>query len=561
MLVLILAIVPSCTVAAGPTLTFSLERKPGYTLSGTVFEVAGDTPDSPDFSIGIQGVVQTGMPSYSELLTIFVKNNGMAVWRDLGQPFSKGNFVWLVALDNQLIAIDRQDVAPPRKLIANKEPQWGELSTLEFGHLDRYLRRSRSDLRRPRLRGGPFTIQVVRAGRLEICRRNPEQKESCQLRTMPPGNDILYTVAEDEEHIVLFANEGWFRLENDGALHPAWLRADDPRRSNQVYTAVRTGRGILLGHYPTGDLLTLTISNGRVSASPFFGSPPYTAPARRNGRELQSLASYGGRFLAGVWPWGELYEFRTASGWRMIRRMFQAPEISDELAPYAEAIIESTQPDLTTRLLNRLYSILPDWSKFRRTDPQPDQATPDPDVWGQRITQLVPLGPSLYLATGNKSGEYKSKWLNFLPSPKLANEYGKVYEITFPGNLACNLPQNGTSLDLEISIVGHRLEVRADGNLLCSLSDTTIPLAAKSLRTGGILGYGMYGKLIGGHVSLIHKVEKGLFIGPSRLPATTLPKMRGHAPFHVRPTNIRPARVHRFQLTHSASYGNVSKQP
>ena len=498
---------PGRTLAEPSSLELSVQRERGHLLGGTLFEVPGETPGAPELSIGIQNVVQTGMPSYSELLTIHIRNDGRTVWRDLGKPFERGNFVWLVALNDQLIAIDRQDVAPPQTLITGDRPRWRPLTVAERERLERYLQRQRSALRRPRAQSGPFSIQVLQAGTLEICRRSPPSERACRRHSIPRNNDIVYAVASAENSTVLFANSAWFRIASDGTLSTVRVQADDPERSNQIYTALRSRYGVLLGHYPSGNVLRMVVSDKDLVMKALSPDTPYTAPAHRGDREVQSLAYYAGRLVAGVWPWGELYELHAKSGWVLVRRLFAAPDISQELAPYANAISPPSRPTLTSRFLNRLYSMVPGWADSRPKKNQAGTPLPDVDVWGQRITQLVPLGKHLYLATGNKSGEHNPEWRKFLPSPALASEYGRVYELTSPGNLACNLPEQGGPLSLEFSTVRERLEVRVGDQLLCVLDDRTVALSAESLRKPRILGDGMYGKFIGGHVSVAPKTE------------------------------------------------------
>ncbi|MCC7483955.1 MAG: hypothetical protein IT529_03105 [Burkholderiales bacterium] len=494
-----LFLAPGATAAAaGARLELTVEVDPGGVLDGTLLEVPGRTPGEPRLAIGVQNAVQTGMPSYAGLITIFVRAGGPSRWRDLGEPFERGNFVWLTAFDNQLIALDRQEVAPPRKLVGGEPPRWRPLTRPELARLEEHLQRDRSALRRPRLAAGRHWVQVLDPRTLEVCRLGAAPGAACRRHELPPGNDIVYTVATDEHGVVLFANEGWFRLMPDGTLHTLWLQT--PGDSSQMYAAVRTRSGTVLGHYPSGNVMSITGSAMQVAVRAAFAGAPYTAPARRADREVQSLAHYGGQLFAGVWPWGEIYRHDAASGWRLARRLFSTPPVTDELAPYARVIAADGHPGMVVRLARRLQSALPEWA---RTDREPlfeSKAEGDPDVWGQRVTQLVPLGPSLYAATGNKSGEHVADWLRYLPSPRLAAEYGRVYELTTPGNLACNLPRVRDRLALRFTVARQRLEVWANGVLLCSLVDESLAAAAAALGAAGTLGEGRYGKLTGGRV-------------------------------------------------------------
>lgn len=208
------------------------------------------------------------------------------------------------------------------------------------------------------------------------------------------------------------------------------LRHADPKTSFQIYSTLNTGERLLLGQYPTGELFEFTGESLRRLTS----APPVMPGVSRSAREAQTLAIYGGDIYVGVWPWGEVWRQSGEDGrWRFLGRMFTHPEPTDKTThPYEE--------------------------ETRRLDPVLNR-------WGQRVTSLVPLGDSLYIATSAKGPNPYEEKFTFLAGDKHL-EYGAVYRYRKPGCLAVPFKWKRGPTTLEFQIHARRIEVRQDGELL-----------------------------------------------------------------------------------------------
>ena len=110
------------------------------------------------------------------------------------------------------------------------------------------------------------------------------------------------------------------------------------------------------------------------------------------------MAIYRGDLYVGVWPWGELWRMKDPEGeWDYVGRLFTHPEIRPEVtAPY-----EAEMTALGEKVNN---------------------------LWGQRITSLVPLTRRLIISTANKNGAPYEPRLEFLSDDRW-REYGAVHEM------------------------------------------------------------------------------------------------------------------------------------
>jgi hypothetical protein len=254
---------------------------------------------------------------------------------------------------------------------------------------------------------------------------------------------------------------------NRGSVHSfvgrTWksVRAPDGM-SFQVYSTLNTENGLLLGQYPTGEMFEY--ASGQLKR--LEGWPPVMPGVRSAARELQTLAIYGGDIYAGVWPWGELWRRDLSTNeWQFVGRMFTHPEPTDKTThPYENE----------TKALN-----------------------PVANIWGQRVTSLVPLGDSLYISTSAKTSKPFEPKYEFLAGSKHL-EYGTVYRYRKPGCLAVPITWNERPLELEFHIASNSIDVRQDGRLL----KTTKWSKQHPARLEGATprkGVGVYG-LFSGHI-------------------------------------------------------------
>jgi hypothetical protein len=122
------------------------------------------------------------------------------------------------------------------------------------------------------------------------------------------------------------------------------------------------------------------------------------------------------------------------------------------------------------------------------------------NLWGQRVTSLVPTGTDLFIATSAKSPfEWDAKAFPFL-APDKWKSYGKVYRTTMPGHLAAPTRWTDGPTTIEFTIRGPELAVHQDGK---PLARTTLigPMAEEVGRMKALenvtWGDGIYGRFGG----------------------------------------------------------------
>jgi hypothetical protein len=143
----------------------------------------------------------------------------------------------------------------------------------------------------------------------------------------------------------------------------------------------------------------------------------------RSAREAQTLAIYNGEIYAGVWPWAEVWRYDGA-GWQFVQRMFSHPPLTDAVThPY----------ETETKQVDDVYNL-----------------------WGQRVTGLVPSNGSLIITTSSKGGALWEPKFAFLAADKRL-DYGAIYRATLPGQFSVHAPVTETST---------RIEMRKDNEFL-----------------------------------------------------------------------------------------------
>ena len=137
---------------------------------------------------------------------------------------------------------------------------------------------------------------------------------------------------------------------------------------------------------------------------------------------------------AGVWPWGEVWRRDEMSErWGFLGRVFTHPEPTTQTAhPYER---ETRQLD---PVLNR---------------------------WGQRVTGLVPLGDTLYIATSSKAGLAYEPKFTFLAGGKW-KEYGSLYRYHKPGHLSVPIRWKDAPTTFEFISQDGQLSILQDGQPL-----------------------------------------------------------------------------------------------
>jgi hypothetical protein len=234
---------------------------------------------------------------------------------------------------------------------------------------------------------------------------------------LPQPREFVYTFGQWRDHILAITNMGGvYRLRSSG-----WdtLRTPDPNVSYQIYSGLNYGDTLLLGHYPTGEIYEYAGDQLQLKS----GWPPVMRGVSRSAREAQTVAIYGGELYVGVWPWGEVWRY-DGTDWHFIQRMFTHPTLTDAVTHPYEA---------ETKQVNDVYNL-----------------------WGQRVTGLVPYKGSLIITTSSKGGAPWDSKFAFLGREQ-QRDYGAIYRATLPGQL---------SVHTEITTAPTRIELTKDGEFL-----------------------------------------------------------------------------------------------
>ena len=181
-------------------------------------------------------------------------------------------------------------------------------------------------------------------------------------------------------------------------------------------------------------------------------------------REAQTAAIYGGDLYMGVWPWAEVWKYdANRSDWIFVRRMFTHPEITADVNhPY----------QAETDALGEVYNI-----------------------WGQRVTSMIPAGGSLYISTSAKNSRPYGPEFKFLSDDKW-KDYGTVYRLTRPGNLSAYTEWKNEPTRFDFILYKDRMAISQNGKELGSTP--MAPELTAEIKPNDIdWGMGVYGPFRG----------------------------------------------------------------
>lgn len=273
-----------------------------------------------------------------------------------------------------------------------------------------------------------------------------------------PG-EFPYSYGQLGHEVIVGSNSGGIYRFREGQW--STLRAADPKTSFQIYTMMNHGDRLLMGQYPTGELFAYAGD----AVTRLEGWPPRDPAATPNAREAQTIALYRGDLYVGVWPWGEVWRgVGYPVNWQPAARLFSRPAIAPGVnAPYEAEMSALGQP------INNL--------------------------WGQRITTLLPIGTDLIASTANKNGAPYETKLGFLGEDQ-GTEYGAVYRMHLPGHLAAPLAWSKGKLRLEVVFSEPAIEIRQDGQIVATMP---VPLAdlIRLHKAKLTLGSGVFGPFQG----------------------------------------------------------------
>ncbi|QDT49742.1 hypothetical protein Pan258_37970 [Symmachiella dynata] len=325
--------------------------------------------------------------------------------------------------------------------------------------------------------GGHLFVRVHGKGVNEIaaCPWRPSQSAEIDYKAAPKipmrmPYEFIYSYGQLGDDVLAATNTGGVYRFNG----QEWKCLVEPIAdvSYQVYTMITYYDRLLLGQYPTGNLFEYDGQEVRHLQD----QPPVMPGVSNAAREAQTTAIYGGDLYVGVWPWAELWRLDSNSHkWQFSRRMFTHPPLTDaQVHPYEK---EATQ---LGHVLNR---------------------------WGHRITGLIPLGDSLFVSTSSKGSTPYDPSYGFLNEDDKWKEYGRVYQLTLPGQVSLDTEWKAGPITFEITATPDQLTLRQAGGKSQVARITRAMFDA--LRSGQVIQRsGVFGKFGGQELTVTKNVTE-----------------------------------------------------
>lgn len=286
------------------------------------------------------------------------------------------------------------------------------------------------------------------------------------VETLPIVGETTFAWGQLDGQVLTCSNIGGvYVFDGEG-----WRTVREPKlnESFQVYTMVRYYDRLLLGQYPTGEFFEF---DGK-GLTLLEGWPPRMEGVSASGRECQTAAIWGGRLLAGVWPWGEVWSHHPdLDRWQSMGRLFSHPELSDEFGHPYQAECEDGE-----LVLNQ---------------------------YGQRVTSMVPMGDALMVATSTKWPFEPEPPPDFITEDEL-REYGAVWRLRMPGCLSAPVRWSDGPTTLEFAITGEQMVIRQNGLPLATTAltpDIVERLRAADTWEEPTWGEGVFGPFGGASVA------------------------------------------------------------
>jgi len=231
--------------------------------------------------------------------------------------------------------------------------------------------------------------------------------------------------------------------------------------SYQIYSMINYYDRLLMGHYPTGVLLQY---DGQQVAT-LTGWPPVPEGVSPRAREAQTTTIYGGQLFVGVWPWAELWRLDPDdSRWLFVGRMFSHPAVTDKTVHPYESL--------------------------------PKEIGIEGGSFGQRVTSLVPYEDALLVGTSSKrAGEWNEQAARLF-SPDERDQYGAIYRLTQPANLAATIRWTEGPTTLRFVAKCGRMAVYQDGEELVG-KQLDANLLEEFPETRLTFGRGLFGPFTG----------------------------------------------------------------
>jgi hypothetical protein len=285
--------------------------------------------------------------------------------------------------------------------------------------------------------------------------------DQATVETLPIVGEFPYAYGQLGRQTISCSNIGGVYALRDGQ----WRTLVDGSMdySYQVYAGFTYYDRLLLGQYPSGELYAF---NGE-SVERLEGWPPVMKGVRKKAREAQTIVLYGGELYVGVWPWGEVWRYHhDLDQWNLAQRMFTHPPLTEEtIHPYES---ECQALGIVANL------------------------------WGQRVTSMVPLNDSLLIATSAKTPIPWDPKFEFVSS-NAWKEYGSVTRLHAPGHLSVPVEWTDGPTKLRFVIANEAMHIEQDGTPIGSSNIDGSAIDAKGLRNIN-WGHGAYGTFTGTHV-------------------------------------------------------------
>ena len=127
--------------------------------------------------------------------------------------------------------------------------------------------------------------------------------------------------------------------------------------------------------------------------------------------------------------------------------------------------------------------------------------------WGHRITGLIPLGDSLFVSTSSKGSTPYDPSYGFLNEDDKWKEYGRIYQLTLPGQVSIDTEWKAGPITFEITATPDQLTLRQAGGKSQVARITRAMFDA--LRSGQVIQRsGVFGKFGGQELTVTKNVTE-----------------------------------------------------
>lgn len=336
-------------------------------------------------------------------------------WHDMDPPLvdPAGGIMSIQAINGKLFTLYYYDVELNYDgLDIQGDPSWIGRRAFDMYYLNGDIYIFQED---PDDNGGYF---------LDVCEWTPGKTavSNCISHALPGDDWILYTLFPSPDLMAMLI------MDRMGRTYAVSTHGLDEVRSAfiegepyQLYSSLRWGDDILMGHYPSGNIIVFDEDGDDGYVAPRVGyrhcSDPYW-------REAQSLAIYNGNIFVGVWPFGEIWEGEPGQSWSFAARPFGGESCG--LGPYLDRLSGSDMPLLSL---------------------------------GQRIWSLANWSDGLAFSTSLLHPRYRDA-LDLL-SPDEREPYGNVYLLQRNVEIACEVPGSGL-MTITVKVDGSEVAVWQD---------------------------------------------------------------------------------------------------